>query len=261
MPAIRRSRARWAGSPGRCIWSPRPSDVARLKVQRPGQVAYVTQTTLSVDDTRDIIDALKRAVPVDRRSGHATTSATPPRTASARCGSWRRKVDLMLVVGAPQQLQLQPPARDRPTSSACPAYLIEDAGELDPGLARRRPSVGITAGASAPEVLVQEVVADVAARRRVQRQTLPGIEENVQFRLPSKLEPRRVPKSPASPSDRGSDHGHSFAAICSMVGAYVVEAAPARREALSAGADAGAVVPLQSGLRRLRQDRLSRRRS
>ena len=161
-------------------------DVADLKVERPDHVAYITQTTLSVDDTRGIIDALKARFP----------SIVGPDTDDICYATQNRqravldlapKVDLMLVVGAANSSNSNR-LREIAGTAGVPAYLIEDATSLDPGWLDGVSVVGVTAGASAPEDLVQEVVAVLKQRGGVRVSTLPGIEEALRFRLPVELE-------------------------------------------------------------------------
>jgi 4-hydroxy-3-methylbut-2-enyl diphosphate reductase len=161
-------------------------DVAGLKVERPDHVAYITQTTLSVDDTRGIIDALKVRFP----------SIVGPNTDDICYATQNRqravlelapKVDLVLVVGAANSSNSNR-LREIAESAGVPAYLIEDASRLDPGWLDGVSSVGITAGASAPEDLVQEVIATLKRWGRVRVSTLPGIEEALRFRLPAELD-------------------------------------------------------------------------
>lgn len=163
-------------------------DVAGLKLERPDHVAYITQTTLSVDDTRGIIDALKARFP----------SIVGPDTADICYATQNRqravlelapKVDLMLVVGAANSSNSNR-LREIAEMAGVPAYLIEDASALDPDWLDGVSAVGVTAGASAPEDLVQEVIALLKRRGGgVRVSTLPGIEEALRFRLPVELEP------------------------------------------------------------------------
>jgi 4-hydroxy-3-methylbut-2-en-1-yl diphosphate reductase len=165
-------------------------DVADLKVERPDHVAYITQTTLSVDDTRGIIDALKARFPL----------IVGPDTADICYATQNRqravlelapKVDLMLVVGAANSSNSNR-LREIAEMAGVPAYLIEDASAFDPGWLDGVSAVGVTAGASAPEDLVQEVIALLKRRGGVRVSTLPGIEEALRFRLPVELEPSAV---------------------------------------------------------------------
>jgi 4-hydroxy-3-methylbut-2-enyl diphosphate reductase len=167
-------------------------DVAGLRVERPDHVAYITQTTLSVDDTRGIIDALKARFP----------SIVGPNTDDICYATQNRqravlelapKVDLVLVVGAANSSNSNR-LREIAETAGVPAHLIEDASGLDPGWLDGVSSVGVTAGASAPEDLVQDVIATLKRRGRVRVSTLPGIEEALRFRLPVELEPSAVPQ-------------------------------------------------------------------
>jgi 4-hydroxy-3-methylbut-2-enyl diphosphate reductase len=172
-------------------------DVAGLKVERPNHIAYITQTTLSVDDTRGIIDALKARFP----------SIVGPDTDDICYATQNRqravlelapKVDLVLVVGAANSSNSNR-LREIAEAARVPAHLIEDASGLDPGWLNGVSSVGITAGASAPEDLVQDVIATLKRRGRVRVSTLPGIEEALRFRLPVELEPYTVPQTAIPP--------------------------------------------------------------
>jgi 4-hydroxy-3-methylbut-2-en-1-yl diphosphate reductase len=167
-------------------------DVAGLKVERPDHVAYITQTTLSVDDTRGIIDALKARFP----------SIVGPNTDDICYATQNRqravlelapKVDLVLVVGAANSSNSNR-LREIAEAAGVPAYLIEDAFGLDTGWLDGVSSVGITAGASAPEDLVQDVIATLKRRGGVRVSTLPGIEEALRFRLPAELESSTAPQ-------------------------------------------------------------------
>jgi 4-hydroxy-3-methylbut-2-enyl diphosphate reductase len=172
-------------------------DVAGLKVERPDHIAYITQTTLSVDDTRGIIDALKARFP----------SIVGPNTDDICYATQNRqravlelaaKVDLVLVVGAANSSNSNR-LREIAEADGVPAYLIEDASGLDPGWLDGVSSVGITAGASAPEDLVQDVIATLKRRGGVRVSTLPGIEEALRFRLPVELEPYAAPQAAIPP--------------------------------------------------------------
>jgi len=160
-------------------------DVARLRPADPTKLAYVTQTTLSVDDTRDIIAALRRRFPAivgpDTRD---ICYATQNRQTAVR--SLANEVDLLLVVGARNSSNSNR-LREIGETAGIPAYLIEDADGLDPAWLDGVGTVGISAGASAPEELVQELLARLSTLFRVEMRTLSGVEENVQFRLPESV--------------------------------------------------------------------------
>ncbi|MDD3029342.1 MAG: 4-hydroxy-3-methylbut-2-enyl diphosphate reductase [Alphaproteobacteria bacterium] len=172
-------------------------DVARLAVKNKEQLAYITQTTLSVDDTKSVIDALKARFP--NIVGPATKDicyATQNRQGAVR--ELARTVDVVLVIGAHNSSNSNR-LRERAAEVGIPAYLIEDASHLDPNWVCGKERVGITAGASAPEDLVQEVIERLRVLGPVEVSVLPGgVQENVHFRLPlslTKAEPRQTASS------------------------------------------------------------------
>ena len=160
-------------------------DVQNLEVHDPHKLAYVTQTTLSVDDTRDVIEALQARFPgivgPDLRD---ICYATQNRQAAVR--ELAAQVDVMLVVGA-QNSSNSNRLREIGEEMAVPSYLIEDADTIDLAWLEGAATVGVTAGASAPEQLVQEVVDRLRRMQRVELHVLEGVVEQVQFKLPSEL--------------------------------------------------------------------------
>jgi 4-hydroxy-3-methylbut-2-enyl diphosphate reductase len=159
--------------------------VADLKVANPEKLAYVTQTTLSVDDTRDVIDAIRKRFPaVVGPDVKDICYATQNRqTAVRRLASM---VDVLLVVGA-QNSSNSNRLREIGEELNIPSYLIDDASALKPEWLEGAGSVGISAGASAPEALVQELIARLGERAEIEVEHLEGINENVQFKLPDEL--------------------------------------------------------------------------
>jgi 4-hydroxy-3-methylbut-2-enyl diphosphate reductase len=160
-------------------------DVARLEVEDPGKLAYVTQTTLSVDDTRAIIEALRARFP--KISGPDTKDicyATQNRQAAVR--ELARVVDILLVVGARNSSNSNRLA-EIGTELGIDSYLIEDAKALNPAWLAGKKSIGITAGASAPDTLVAELIETLRTYADIELSTLPGVDENVRFRLPPEL--------------------------------------------------------------------------
>ncbi len=160
-------------------------DAARLRVADPQRVAYVTQTTLSLDDTREIIEALKRRFP--RVRGPELDDicyATQNRQNAVR--ALAQEVDLLLVVGARNSSNSN---RLREVGEQCglPAHLIQDERDLDPRWLEGVRRIGVTAGASAPEVLVERVCDRLRALGATSIRTLEGVRENVAFRLPAVL--------------------------------------------------------------------------
>jgi len=157
-------------------------DVANLAIAADARVAYVTQTTLSVDDTRAIIEALQRRWPgISGPELDDICFATQNRQTAVR--SLAEQVDVVLVLGAHNSSNSN---RLREVARNCgrPAYLIEDATQLDPRWLAGRRRVGITAGASVPEVLVTELCERVRALGASAPREAAGERENVVFRLP-----------------------------------------------------------------------------
>jgi 4-hydroxy-3-methylbut-2-enyl diphosphate reductase len=167
-------------------------DVDKLHVKDPGKLAYVTQTTLSVDDTRDVIEALKRRFPaIVGPDTKDICYATQNRQRAVRQLS--EQVDMILVIGAPNSSNSNR-LREIAEELGVRSHLIENAGQLDPKWLDGVQSVGITAGASAPDVLVQEVVAKLRDLKQISLSVMEGIAENVKFRLPPQLETRVAAK-------------------------------------------------------------------
>jgi 4-hydroxy-3-methylbut-2-enyl diphosphate reductase len=163
-------------------------DVAELEVPDPDKLAYVTQTTLSVDDTRIIIEALRARFP--SIAGPDTKDicyATQNRQRAVR--ELARIVDVLLVVGSPNSSNSNRLA-EIGKELGVPSYLIEDAGALNPEWIAGKNSIGITAGASAPDKLVTELIEALKKYDEIELSTLPGVDENVRFRLPPELTDR-----------------------------------------------------------------------
>jgi 4-hydroxy-3-methylbut-2-en-1-yl diphosphate reductase len=160
-------------------------EVAALEVSNPDRLAYITQTTLSVDDTRAVIDALRERYPtIVGPDTKDICYATQNRQRAAR--ELAMSVDVVLVVGAANSSNSNR-LREIAAEQGVPAYLIADADALDPRWLDGVTSVGITAGASAPAELVQQLIDRLASIDRVELSTLPGITENVRFRMPAEL--------------------------------------------------------------------------
>jgi 4-hydroxy-3-methylbut-2-enyl diphosphate reductase len=160
-------------------------DVAQLQVADPEKLAYVTQTTLSVDDTRGIIAALKRRFPAivgpDVRD---ICYATQNRQQAVR--ELAGQVDLILVVGSRNSSNSNR-LREIGQELGRPAYLIDDAEALQPEWFVGVRSVGVTAGASAPEMLVQGVLDGLRRFDEIEVSTMTGVAEDVRFRFPAEL--------------------------------------------------------------------------
>ena len=160
-------------------------DVAALDLPEDTPIAYVTQTTLSVDDTRAIIAALTtRFRDVVGPDVKDICYATQNRQTAVR--ELCRKADVLLVVGAPNSSNSNR-LREIGEEEGLPSYLLEDGSGLDPAWLAGAGVIGITAGASAPEELVTGVIAAIGAVCPITVETLDGIEETIEFRLPPEL--------------------------------------------------------------------------
>ncbi|MEY3469403.1 MAG: 4-hydroxy-3-methylbut-2-enyl diphosphate reductase [Pseudomonadota bacterium] len=161
------------------------SDVATLTVGKKDPIAYVTQTTLSMDDTRDIIDALTQRYPhIEGPHVDDICYATQNRQTAVR--AMAEQVDLVLVVGARNSSNSNR-LREVAASQNTPAYLVQDETELQASWLLGVSKIGITSGASTPEVLVKRVVDALSQNPSQQVITLPGVQEDVVFRLPLEL--------------------------------------------------------------------------
>ena len=162
-----------------------PENVATIQAKDPLKVAYVTQTTLSVDDTRDVIEALRSRFPaIVGPDVKDICYATQNRQQAVR--QLAGEVDLILVVGAENSSNSNR-LREIGAQMGVASYLIGDASEFDPKWLDGVNSVGVTAGASAPEDLVQEVIDRLGDCTDIEIDFFEGIEENVQFKLPREL--------------------------------------------------------------------------
>ncbi len=162
-------------------------DVAALSPPDPAMLAYLTQTTLSVDDTRDIIAALQHRFPtIAGPRGEDICYATSNRQDAVKAIAGR--CDRMIVIGAPNSsnsLRLVEVAERMGT----PAHLVQRGTDVDPAWLVGICTLGVTAGASAPEALVREVLDAVAAHRTIVEDVVVTAEENMTFKLPRGLEP------------------------------------------------------------------------
>ena len=171
--------------PGPVLLVQTEEDVDELDLAADTPVAYVTQTTLSVDDTRTIIAALKRRfTDIVGPDINDICYATQNRQSAVR--ELAKLADVILVVGANNSSNSNR-LREIGVEAGVPTYLVADGSELDAAWVRDVAVVGITAGASAPEELVDDVVAALRRLGPIEVSTLPGIEENVEFRLPAEL--------------------------------------------------------------------------
>jgi len=160
-------------------------DVAALRVNNPDKLAYVTQTTLSVDDTKDIITALKKRFPsIAGPELRDICYATQNRQNAVR--ELARQVELVLVIGSANSSNSNR-LRDLAAEMEVTACLIDDARSIKPEWFDNIASVGITAGASAPEHLVQGVIDAIGKLRPTAVETMNGEAENTRFKLPAEV--------------------------------------------------------------------------
>jgi 4-hydroxy-3-methylbut-2-enyl diphosphate reductase len=161
------------------------ADVAKLDIADPARLAYVTQTTLSVDDAAEIVEALTRRFPgLVGPKKDDICYATQNRQDAVKFMA--PVVDVVIVVGSPNSSNSNR-LREVAALLGTPAYMVDRADQLDPAWLAGRQRIGVTAGASAPEVLVSEVVARLRALGAQHVRELHGVEEQVVFPLPKGL--------------------------------------------------------------------------
>ena len=171
--------------PGPVMLVQTEEDVENIDIPTDSPVAYITQTTLSVDDTRGIIEALqKRFSDIVGPEMRDICYATQNRQAAVR--ELSREVDVILVVGAKNSSNSNR-LREIGLEIGIPSYLIADSSELKAEWVKNARSVGLTAGASAPEVLVGGVIDALGRLGPVEVSVLAGRQETIEFRLPSEL--------------------------------------------------------------------------
>jgi 4-hydroxy-3-methylbut-2-enyl diphosphate reductase len=160
-------------------------DVAKLQVRNPELLAYVSQTTLSVDDTADIIAALKQRFPhiVEPKKGDICYATTNRQEAVKFMAP---QVELVIVVGSPNSSNSNR-LREVAEKKGVHAYMVDNASQIDPAWLEGKRRIGVTAGASAPEVLVQAVIDRLKECGAQSVRTLEGAEEHVTFPLPKGL--------------------------------------------------------------------------
>ena len=171
--------------PGKVHLVSNRDDVSALDIPNHIEVAYITQTTLSVDDTRDIINALKNKFP----------SIVGPDVKDICYATQNRqqaiyqiidKIDLLLVVGA-QNSSNSNRLKEIGTDNNTTSYLIDDSKDLNPDWLRDISTIGVTAGASAPEELVEELLEKIKSFAEIDLEFITSSKENVKFKLPEEL--------------------------------------------------------------------------
>jgi 4-hydroxy-3-methylbut-2-enyl diphosphate reductase len=161
------------------------ADVEALTVKSPDQLAYVSQTTLSVDDTADIIAAIKLKFPnvIEPKKGDICYATTNRQEAVKFMAP---QVEVVIVVGSPNSSNSNR-LREVAEKKGTPAYMVDNASQIDPQWLHGKLRIGVTAGASAPEVLVQAVIDRLKELGARSVRALDGVEEHVTFPLPKGL--------------------------------------------------------------------------
>jgi 4-hydroxy-3-methylbut-2-enyl diphosphate reductase len=161
------------------------ADVEHLQVKHPDMLAYVSQTTLSVDDTAEIIAALKHKFPnISEPKKGDICYATTNRQEAVKFMAPR--VDVVIVVGSPNSSNSNR-LREVAEKKGAEAYMVDNASQIDPAWLEGKTRIGVTAGASAPEVLVEAVIARLKEYGAKNVRALTGVEENVTFPMPKGL--------------------------------------------------------------------------
>ena len=164
------------------------TDVQTLQVGHPDRLAYVTQTTLSIDDTEEIIAALKARFPAiaEPKKGDICYATTNRQHAVKFMAP---QVDLVIVVGSPSSSNSSR-LREVAQKNGVMSHMVDHAEQIDPRWLEGKRRIGVTAGASAPEILVEQVVARLKSLGTYSVRELDGVEEHVTFPLPKGLNPR-----------------------------------------------------------------------
>ena len=167
-----------------------PADVDKLQVRKPDMLAYVSQTTLSVDDTAEVIAALKRRFPsiVEPKKGDICYATTNRQEAVKFMAP---QVEVVIVVGSPNSSNSNR-LREVAQKKGAAAYMVDNASQSEPAWIEGKLRIGVTAGASAPEILVQQVIDRLKELGAKSVRPLAGAEENVTFPMPKGLSGGRI---------------------------------------------------------------------
>jgi len=162
-----------------------PDEVAKLEVKNPSLLAYVTQTTLSIDDAAAIVAALKIKFPeISPPKSDSICYATQNRQDAVKIMA--KDCDLVIVVGSPNSSNSNR-LREVAQNQGVESYMVDNASYLDPNWVTGKKKIGVSAGASAPEVLVKEVIEKLQSLSGAEVTELQGVVENVVFQLPRNL--------------------------------------------------------------------------
>ena len=169
-----------------------PAEAKALQVRDESKLAFVTQTTLSVDDTRDVIEALQQRFPaIKGPTREDICYATTNRQEAVK--SIAAKIDALLVVGAPNSSNSQRLVEVGEKAGCAKSFLVQRATDIDWSTLGEIKTLGLTAGASAPEVLVDEIINAFRAHYEVTVEKVTLREENISFKLPRELRPQNSP--------------------------------------------------------------------
>ncbi|GHA08564.1 4-hydroxy-3-methylbut-2-enyl diphosphate reductase [Oceanisphaera arctica] len=189
-PEVEGTMGQYESAEGGMYLVENPEDVAQLVVNNPDNLTFVTQTTLSVDETSDVIDALRARFPtIEGPRKDDICYATQNRQDAVR--ELAAKVDVMLVVGSKNSSNSNR-LRELAEKIGTKAYLIDCVEMIVPTWLEGAERIGVTAGASAPEVLVQEVIGHLQSLGGNTVTEHPGREENIVFEVPAELKVKQV---------------------------------------------------------------------
>lgn len=172
-----------------------PEDVAALQVKNPDKLAYVTQTTLSLDDAARVVEALQKRFP-DIKAPRSDSICYATQNRQDAIKIMAKDCDLVIIVGSPNSSNSNR-LREVAQNQGVEAYMVDNASFLNPEWLINKQKIGVSAGASAPEVLVQEVITKLQHLGANQVQELHGVVENVVFQLPKNLT-NAAKKSPSN---------------------------------------------------------------
>jgi 4-hydroxy-3-methylbut-2-enyl diphosphate reductase len=192
-PEVEGTIGQWdrEGATGEIYLVETPDDVGKLEPKHPGNIAYSTQTTLSIDDTKAVIDALRAKFPAIVGPRHDDICyATQNRQDAVR--KLGQQCDLVLVVGSPNSSNSNR-LRELAEKQGVPAHLIDGAQDIDRAWLQGKRNIGVTAGASAPESLVRGVVDQLREWGAADVRELQGDPENMTFALPRELRAVVIP--------------------------------------------------------------------
>jgi len=162
-----------------------PEDVEKVVVEQPDDISYVTQTTLSVDDTKEIIEKLQQRFPnIQSPKRDDICYATQNRQDAVK--TLVHDCDLLLVIGSVTSSNSNR-LREIAEKNGIESYLIDDANQINLNWLAGKSSIGVTAGASAPEVLVKQVVEKLCNETHANVSEIDGVDENITFAVPKEL--------------------------------------------------------------------------